>query len=82
MRRFLATLDRALERLADLAYGALPEGEKPAGLLTKLGCLALFGLLLAVGIGSCQMRHRDAQAERDRARQVEEGPGDGKGPGP
>jgi hypothetical protein len=60
LRWFLAALDRALERLADLAYGPLPEGEKPAPLGSKLLVHALFGVLLAIRIGSCQLRQREA----------------------
>jgi hypothetical protein len=60
LRWLLAALDHALKRLADLAHGPLPEGEKPAPVLGKLGCLALFGVLLAIGIGSCQLRQREA----------------------
>jgi hypothetical protein len=69
----LTVLDRAVERLAGVTLGPLPDGEKPAPLTVKLGCLALFGVLLAIGIGSCQLREREARAERERARQVEQG---------
>jgi hypothetical protein len=52
MRRILAALDRALERLADVAYGPLPAGEQPAPLGSKLLLLALFGVLVALGVAS------------------------------
>jgi hypothetical protein len=68
----LAVLDRALERLADRTRGPLPEGQKPAPLLIKLGYLALVGVLLAIGIGSCQLRENVALAERERTRQVQQ----------
>jgi hypothetical protein len=82
LRWLVAALVRALERLADLAYGPLPEGEKPAPLLGKLGCLAVFGVLVAIGIGSCQLRQREAQAERERERQAEERAHDDNAPEP
>jgi hypothetical protein len=80
LRWLLAALGRALERLTDLAYGPLPEGEKPAPFLGKLGCLVVFSVLVAIGIGSCQLRQREAQAERERERQAEEGAHDGNAP--
>jgi hypothetical protein len=71
MCHILAALDRALGRLGDLAYGPLPAGEKPAPLGNKLLLLALFGALVALGIGSCQLRQREARFEHERARQLE-----------
>jgi hypothetical protein len=67
----LATLDYALERLADLAYGPLPAGEKPAPLGSKLLLLALFGVLVALSVASCQLRQTEAQVEKEPTRQLE-----------
>jgi hypothetical protein len=72
-RWLLVVLNCALERLADVTLGPLPDDVKPAPLLVKLGWLALFGVLLAIGIGSCRLRESVALAERERARQVEQG---------
>jgi hypothetical protein len=71
MRHILTTLDRALVRRADLAYGPLPEGEKPAPLGSKLLMLALFGVLAALAVTSCQLRRREAQVEKEQIRQLE-----------
>jgi hypothetical protein len=42
-------LDRALEKLATIAYGPLPEGELPPGLAAKLFVFGLLAALVALG---------------------------------
>jgi hypothetical protein len=53
LRRFLTALDNGSERLAGALCGTRPRRYKPAPLLGKLILLAAFGLLLALGVGSC-----------------------------
>jgi hypothetical protein len=72
MKCILAPLNRSLERLVNVAYGPPAEGSEPAPLRDKLLVVVLFGILVAVGIGSCQLRQREAQLERERQRQAEQ----------
>jgi hypothetical protein len=81
-RWLLAVLDRALVCLAGVTLAPLPDGAKPVPLLGKLGYLALCGMLLAIGIGSCRLRENVALAERERAQQVEQWSADDAVPQP
>jgi hypothetical protein len=52
MRRLIRALDDALEGAATFVYGELAEGEERPSLWTKLGRLAVFAVLLLLGLAA------------------------------